>query len=48
MAEMRFLRPCAGYKIMDNKYNEDITEEMRIREIKTMTGIWHMPNSKML
>jgi hypothetical protein len=32
-AEMRFLRSLAGYRLIDNRRNEDIREEIQIIDI---------------
>jgi hypothetical protein len=32
-AEMRFLRSVAGYRLIDHRRNEDIREELQIKDI---------------
>jgi hypothetical protein len=34
-AEMRFLRPVAGYRLIDNRRNEDIREELLIIDVNS-------------
>jgi hypothetical protein len=39
-AEMKLLRPLAGYTLRDNKYNDDIRSELGVQSIAEILNIY--------